>query len=111
MTGDLSQYGGWFAILYLIVKDVIIPLVRKTVPAKVKAESEQQKHAQYMEEKKINSEIATQERLTKSIEELAKNAVTQTELSRVANDRMSIMEADIKDIKQVVAPRRVKKAN
>ena len=111
MNGDLSQYGGWFAILYLIIKDVIIPLVRKTVPAKVKNESEQIKHTLAMEEKKINSEIATQERLTKSIEELARNAITQTELSRVQNDRMSIMEADIKDIKQVVVPRRVKKAN
>lgn len=111
MNGDLSQYGGWFAIAYLIIKDVIIPLVRKTVPAKVKADSEQHKHAQFMEEKKINSEIATQERLAKSIEELAKTQAIQTELFRVQDGRVAVIEADVKDIKQAIIPRRVKKAN
>lgn len=111
MNGELSQYGGWFAILYLIIKDVIIPLVRKTVPAKVKADSEQQRHTQIMEEKKINSEIATQERLAKSIEELAKTQAVQTELFRVQDGRVAVIEADVKDIKQAIIPRRVKKAN
>ncbi len=111
MNGELSQYSGWIALAYLIVKDVLIPFVNKSIPAKAKAQTEQQKHAQAMEEKKINSEIATQERLTKSIEELTKNQVAQTELSRVQNERMSIIEADVKDIKQAVVPRRVKKAN
>ena len=111
MNGDVSQYGGWFAIAYLIIKDVIIPLVRKTVPAKVKADSEQHKHAQFMEEKKINSEIATQERLAKSIEELAKTQAIQTELFRVQDNRLAVIESDMRDIKQAVIPRRVKKAN
>lgn len=111
MTGDLSQYGGLVAILYLIVKDVIIPLVRKTVPAKVKADSEQQKHAQYMEEKKINSEIATQDRIAKSIEKLTETQAVQTELFRVQDNRLAVIESDMRDIKQAVVPRRVKKAN
>lgn len=111
MNGELSQYSGWIALAYLIVKDVLIPFVNKSIPAKAKAQTEQQKHAHALEEKKINSEIATQERLTKSIEELTKNQVAQTELSRVQNERMSIIEADVKDIKQAVVPRRVKKAN
>ena len=108
---DYSQYGGWLAIVYLVIKDVITPLVNKTIPAKAKSQTEQQKHIQAMEEKKINSEIATQERLAKSIEEISRTQAVQTELFRVQDGRVAIIEADVKDIKQAVIPRRVKKVN
>lgn len=94
----VSQYSGWFAIAYLIIKDIFVPAFRKSIPAKVKNESDQLRHSLAMEEKKLEADLATQERLTRSIEELTKTQAQQTELSRVTNERLNRIEDGQKEI-------------
>ena len=106
---NFSQYGGWFAIAYLIIKDVIIPIVRKTIPAKVKSdiksEQAQQTHEFVLEQKRLDAELATQKSLRESIEKLtdaqvsqAKTQAAQAEISRVQNEALSRLENGQREI-------------
>ena len=106
---NFSQYGGWFAIAYLIIKDVIIPIVRKTIPAKVKSdiksEQAQQTHEFVLEQKRLDAELATQKSLRESIEKLtdaqvsqAKTQAAQAEISRVQNETLSRLENGQREI-------------
>ena len=98
MESIVQNAPGWLALTIIIIDRVIIPIANKVVPAKVKSDSEQLKHTLSMEEKKLEADLATQERLTKSIEELTKTQATQTELSRVTNERLNRLEDGQKEI-------------
>lgn len=104
------QNGGWIAVIvYLFLKDAIIPVIRKSIPAKVKgdikSEAESQKHAFVMEQKKLDAELATQTSLRESIAKLADTQVTQAatqaaqaEISRVQNDTLIRLETGQREI-------------
>mgnify|MGYP000910463285 CR=1 FL=1 len=105
------QSGGWFVvIIYLFIKDAIIPIIRKSIPAKVKGdirtEQEQQKHEFAMEEKRLNADIEMRRSLTENLAKLAETQSQTTEILRGQNQRLQNIEADTKEIKEHVKAKR-----
>lgn len=93
---DISQVGGWLAILYLLVKDVVVPVLRKTIPAKVKSEIKQEtkqiEHAHEVELKRLDAELSFQKQIADAV-------VSINSYISVSNDRMAQVEADVKEVK------------
>ena len=117
------QNGGWIAvILYLFIKDAIIPVIRKSIPAKVKSdiknETAQQNHIFAMEQKKLDAELATQNSLRESIAKLADTQAkqagiqaAQAEISRVQNDTLVRIEEGQRQILDLLPkPTKTRKA-
>jgi len=90
--GDVS---GWLALAFIIVKEVIIPFTKKLTPVKTKAILREEDR----EDKKIEFEQQMQLRTVETLESLNKNAIQQTELFRVTNERLTEIEKDVKEIK------------
>lgn len=93
---DISQVGGWLAILYLLVKDVVVPVLRKTIPAKVKSEIKQEtKQIEYVHEvelKRLDAELSFQKQIADAV-------VSINSYISVSNDRIARVEADVKEVK------------
>lgn len=114
MENFVSQYGAWFAIAYIILKEAIIPIFRKTIPAKVKSEikneTEAQKHAFIIEQKKLDAELETHKRLADNIGESTKAIVAQTEVLRnVLSEMKSIREDNREILSRLPKPRKAAK--
>lgn len=105
MDTIISQYGPGITLLYIVLKELIIPLFKKILPVRAKqlAREEDRK------DKEIVFEQQMQLRTVETLEELKKNAIQQTELSRVTNDRLSLIEYTVKEIQKAVLPRKPKK--
>jgi hypothetical protein len=71
---NAEQYGFWAMLLYIFVRDGIIPILNKILPAKVEQAAQKQER-----------EIAVGEREATALEQISK-AIT------VQNERMSQME-------------------
>lgn len=102
---NISNFSGWLAIAYLIIKDILIPLFRKAVPAKMKKDQAQQTHEFVVEQKRLDAELATQKSLRESIEKLtdaqvkqAETQAKQAEISRVQTDTLIRLEDGQKEI-------------
>jgi len=94
----VSQYGdfsGWLALAFIIVKEVIIPFAKKLTPVKAKAISREEDRKD--RETEFNQQV--QLRTVETLESLNKNAIQQTELFRVTNERLTAIEKDVKEIK------------
>jgi hypothetical protein len=103
---DVSNITGWLAIFYIIVKDLIIPVFRKTIPAKTKQENEQLRHDLLMEEKRLDAELGYQKRIAEAVESI------KTYMGSM-NERLSLIESDMKEVKSDLhakqrTPRKVK---
>jgi hypothetical protein len=105
MDTIIAQYGPGITLLYIVLKELIIPLFKKIVPAKAKQLSREEDR----KDKEIVFEQQMQLRTVETLEELKKNAIQQTELSRVTNDRLSLIEYTVKEIQKAVLPRKPKK--
>lgn len=101
---EISEFSGWVAIAYIVVKDLLIPLAKKQIPAKQKQEDKKLEHAQVMEEKRLDAELEVSKKLADAVTGIEKNLV-------VSNERLSRIETDIKDIKDIVKPKRSRKVN
>ncbi len=110
------QNGGWIAVIvYLFLKDAIIPVIRKSIPAKVKSEIKteqaQQNHEFLMEQKRLDADIAMRKSLSENLAKLAETQSQTTEILRGQNKRLESIEADTKEIKEKLkaAPRKAGK--
>lgn len=94
---DISQVSGWLAIIYLLVKDVIVPVLKKTIPAKVKNEIKQEtkqiEYAHEVELKRLDAELSFQKQIADAV-------VSINSYISVSNDRMARVEADVKEVKE-----------
>ena len=103
---NINQYGVWFALGYPIIKEIIIPLARRVIPAKVKSEiksgQEQQKHDFAMEQKRLDAEIDYKKSLAESISQISKTQAQQVEISRVQGEQIQVIYADTKEIKEAL---------
>lgn len=102
MDNIITQYGPGVTLLYIIIKEILVPAWKKFVPAKAKQLSREEDR----KDKEIQFEQQMQLRTVETLEELKKNAIQQTELSRVTNDRLSLIEYTVKEIQQAVLPRK-----
>ena len=102
----INQYGVWFALGYPIIKEIIIPLARKLIPAKVKSDmktqQEQQRHEFAMEQKRLDAEIEYKKSLAESIAQISKTQSQQVEISRVQGEQIQVIYADTKEIKEAL---------
>ena len=89
---DISNITGWLAIIYILVKDLVIPVFRKTIPAKTKQENEKLSHDLRMEEKRLESELEYQKRIAEAVESIKVYMGSM-------NERLSLIESDMKDVK------------
>lgn len=92
---DIPQLGGWLAIIYLIIKDVAVPMVKKGLPAKQKQEEEKIKHEHAMEEKRLGAELGFQKQVADAVSNIK-------DYIGVTNERLAHIEADVKEIKAEV---------
>ena len=110
---SINQYGVWFALGYPIIKEIIIPLARRVIPAKVKSEiksgQEQQKHEFEMEKTRLDAEIEYKKSLieykkslAESISQISKTQAQQVEISRVQGEQIQVIYADTKEIKEAL---------
>lgn len=105
MDTIIAQYGPGIALLYIVLKEIVAPAFKKFVPFKAKALSREEDR----KDKEILFEQQMQLRTVETLEELKKNAVQQTELFRVTNDRLSLVEYSVKEIKEAIAPSTLRK--
>jgi hypothetical protein len=98
---DIPQIGGWLAIIYLIIKDVAVPMVKKGLPAKQKQDEEKQKHEHLMEEKRLEAELGYQKQVADAVSEI-KIYIGAT------NERLAHIEAGVNEVKEAVKTRRTK---
>ena len=104
-----SQYGdvsGWLALAFIIVKEIIIPFAKKLAPAKAMAISREESR----KDEALKFEQQMQLRTVETLESLKENAVQQTELFRVTNERLNTIEVDVKEIKQSLPRKKIIKA-
>lgn len=101
-----GDYSGWLALAFIIVKEIIIPFAKKLAPAKVKAISREEDR----KDKEIEFEQQMQLRTVETLESLKENAIQQTELFRVTNERLNTIEGDVKEIKQSLPRKKITKA-
>ena len=99
------QQGGWIAVIvYLFFKDAIIPLIRKTIPAKVKGdmkiETAQQNHDFAMEQKRLDSEIEFKKSLTETVKKISETQASQVEILRLQGEQILVIANDTKEIKE-----------
>lgn len=98
---DIPQIGGWLAIIYLIIKDVAVPMVKKGLPAKQKQQEEIIKHEHAMEEKRLEAELGFQKQVADAVSNIK-------DYIGVTNERLAHIEADVKEVKEAVKTRRSK---
>lgn len=98
----VNQYTGAAALAILVIDKVVIPFAKKIFPIKAKqADREEQR-----KDDEIKFEHEMKRRNVEVLEELKRNAVQQTEISRVTNERLTNIEGEVKEIKQAVSARR-----
>lgn len=95
----LSQYGGWVALAYIVIRDGVIPIFRMTVPAKIKTDSEQQKHINAREQQKDTA--AREDKKYEQALELRQVEALEgiKAFIGVTNERLLHIEADAREIK------------
>lgn len=81
---NFEQYGFWLTLLYIVVRDGVLPLSNKLIPAKVEQQAEKEKR-----------EIAVEEREATALEQIGQ-ALT------ASNVRMSNLETGQSTIMQTL---------
>ena len=82
MTG-FEQYGFWLTLLYIVVRDGVLPLSNKLIPAKVEQQVEKEKREIAVEEREASAleqigQALTASNLRMSNLETGQNAMIQT---------------------------------
>ena len=101
---DISQFSGWAAIAYIVIKDVLVPIVQKQIPSRQKQQDKQLEHQQLMEEKRLEAELGFQKQVADAVLSIKDVLATN-------NERLSHIETDVKDIKAEVIKKRTRKVS
>ena len=80
---NFEQYGFWFTLLYIVVRDGVLPLSNKLIPAKVEQQAEKEKREIAVEEREATAleqigQALTASNLRMSNLETGQNAMIQT---------------------------------
>lgn len=102
----LENLPGWTALVYIVIKEIIIPIYNARTK-KIDKDGER-KDKQESERAKFDRDF--QLRLVENIEELTKTQVSMVEISRTQNERLRNLEDGQKEIlKEVRKPKRMVK--
>ncbi len=80
---NFEQYGFWLTLLYIVVRDGVLPLSNKLIPAKVEQQAEKEKREIAVEEREATAleqigQALTASNLRMSNLETGQNAMIQT---------------------------------